>query len=438
MKTVYATSIRAVFNLCVSTMLGAELLKSPHANATPVFNDVFFAEQHSDNESIIRRIIHSEAFYRPWAMLAHYLGYGWCGGNSNGNMSVGKEFDYRRIRSRLDDISMSDNQYRYMLSARFDPEGPSGYWSDKRFRMAFTNLQWLTESKDLLMGTPQLFDRKPIKVVTVLLENDSDQIDTAVANLKYDASVSWSKADKISVSGKVTVAQKFKAGLPLLGETETSIGVEMAAGADWTTTNGYSATTSQTAEYRATLPPRSKRQITLTLFEQNASIPYESNMYLKYDAELFGFLRFTGNALENHPTHRPFVLTKFGGKDGLSAPQDLLSQYKNPETSSWDWRWVTNTYTRNRLEHQINAISKRKFRQQFSGVFTTSNSTGYQITASQIEPLGKKKEITAKLLPSQGIHYTLLSDLMVPNGKASNLRFSIHREARSASSASPF
>ncbi|WP_420912608.1 aerolysin family beta-barrel pore-forming toxin [Chromobacterium sphagni] len=33
-----------------------------------------------DNESTIRKIVTSDSFFKPWASLAHYLGYGWTGG----------------------------------------------------------------------------------------------------------------------------------------------------------------------------------------------------------------------------------------------------------------------------------------------------------------------------------------------------------------------
>lgn len=410
------------------------------ADTVPSFGDVLFTEMSSDNEATIRKIVTSDAFFQPWAYLAHYLGYGWVGGNTNGNTLVGREFEYRRIDTLLDNLSMPDNKYRYMQNARYDPKGPGGYWADKRFRMAFSNIQWMMEPDSLKLGTPQLFDKKPLRVVTVLLENHSDQTDTGVANLKYDSTVSWSKADKISVSGKVTLTTKFKTGLPIIGESETSIGVEVASGADWTTTNGTSTTTSQTAEYRAVLPPRSKRLITLTLFEQKANIPYTSNMFMTYEAELYNFLRYSDNALNGHPSNRPFYLAKFGGKDGLNGAQDLLSQYLNPETSKWDWPWLVNRYSRGTVEYYIGAIAKRKFRQQFTGVFSAVDSTGYTVTASNPEPLptvATRSQGAAGRM-SGNIRYTVLSGMQDVPGRLQNLSFSLQAASDKPSAATPF
>ncbi|MEN3032186.1 aerolysin family beta-barrel pore-forming toxin [Chromobacterium amazonense] len=428
--------------LPVAVLLVAHQQPAWAADTVPQFSDVIYTEMSPDNESTIQKIVTSDAFFKPWAYLAHYMGYGWVGGNTNGNTAVGKEFEYRRIDTMLDNLSMPDNKYRYMMNAKYDPKGPGGYWADKRFRMAFSNIQWMMEPDDMKLGTPELYNKKPLKVVNVLLENFSDQSDTGVANIKYDSTVSWSKADKISVSGKVTVTNKFSAGLPLIGGAESSVAVEIASGADWTTTNGTSNTTSQTAEYRAVLPPKSKRMITLTLFEQKANIPYTSKMYLTYEAELYNFLRYSDNALNGHPSNRPYYLAKFGGKDGLNGAQDLLSQYLNPATSKWDWPWAVNQYSRGTIEYYIGSISKRKFKQQFTGVFTAVDSTAYTVTAGPVEPLSSQA-LTARsanlgAAAAGGIQYRVVGgDLKDVPGKIKNLRISVDKPKAAPSAASP-
>ncbi|AXE31706.1 hypothetical protein DK842_18430 [Chromobacterium phragmitis] len=413
------------------------------ADTVPQYSDVLFSDMSPDNESTIQKIVTSSSFFQPWANLAHFMGYGWVGGNTNQNTLVGKEFEYRRIDTMLDNLSMPDNKYRYMMNARYDPNGPGGYWADKRFRIAFSNIQWMMEPDDMKLDAPQLYNKKPIKVVTVLLENYGNETDTGVANLKYDSTVSWSKADKIAVSGKVTVTNKWSAGLPLIGGAESSVAVEIASGADWTTTNGTSTTTSQTAEYRAVLPAKSKRLITLTLFEQKANIPYSSRMFMTYDAELYNFLRYSDNALNGHPSNRPFYLAKFGGKDGLNGAQDLLSQYLNPATSKWDWPWAVNQYSKSTIENTIGAISKRKFKQQFTGVFTAVDSTGYTISAGPVEPLEAKSAAlsapSARSATAQvGLQYRVLGDLNDVSGKVKNLRFSFGKGQAKPSAATPF
>jgi|GEM_PF-1030486 len=410
-------------------------------DTVPIFDDVVFETMSPDNESTIRKVLTSEQFYLPWAYLAHDLGYGWVGGNTNGNNAVGKEFDYRRVQTRLDDPKVPDNKYRYVFSGRYDPKGPGGYWADKRFRMAFSNIQWLMEPGSLELDDPQLYDKKPIKEVTVLLENYSDQTDTGIATLSYNSTVAWSKVDTLFVSSGIVMTNSLKVGLPLVAEAETSVSVDIGAGESWSEMNSNSTTTGQSATYNATLPAKSKRLIKLTLFEQKANIPYTSDTFMSYDAELYNFLRWSGNGLNGHPDKRPFYLAQFGGKDGLNAPEDLLLQYRNPEISAWDWPWLIKKYSRNTIENYIGAIAKRKFRQKFSGTFTAVDSTDYIITAGDTQPL-KTAGYRAKAMAPGGISYKVLSDLDDVPGKVENLQFSViqneEMEAIPSPDSSPF
>jgi hypothetical protein len=401
----------------------------PGIDTVPKFDDILFVDMSPDEEATIAKILTSESFFMPWARLADYLGYGWVGGNTNGNREVGREMEYRRIQSTLDNF-MPDNEYRYMFNAKYDPEHPDGYWAEHRFRMAFSKIQWMMEPESLKLGDPLVYDKKPIKVVTALLENYSNLPDTGVATLSYSSTVSWSKTDSVSVNSKISITKSMKFGIPLVAEDETSVSVEVGQGENWSTTNGGSTTTSETAEYRAIMPPRSQRLITLILFEQKADVPYRANMFMSYNAELYNFLRWSGNGLRGHPDNRPFYLAKFGGaKDGLNAPQDLLSQYINPAISMWDWQWVTNEFCTNRVQNRIGEIAKRKFRQQFSGVFTALDSTHYKIIAGEAKPLDQKGKT------STGMTYRLLSDLRSVPGQVENLHFSLKRPS---SSISPF
>ncbi|MGC0155140.1 aerolysin family beta-barrel pore-forming toxin [Chromobacterium vaccinii] len=398
--------------------------------------DVLYTEQSVDNESTIRKIITDYRFHSPWAEIAYYLGYAYVGGNTHPNTYEDRQFEYRRIDTQLDDLRTPATGYRYMLNSKYDPNGPAadGYWADKRFRIAFLNIQWKSMPDDVKLEEPQLYSKKPIKTINILLENYGKSDDEGVATLRYESMISWSKADKTSVNGKVTLTNKWSAGLPLIGGTEAAVEVAIEAGADWTTTNGTNTAIGQSAEYRAKLPSRTKRLITLTLYEQKADIPYTSKMFMIYDVELYNFLRYSGNALNGHPTDRPFYLGKFGGRDGLNAGQDLLSQYHNPETSPWDWPWVLDEYSHSGTEYFLNLIAKRKFKQQFSGVFTAVDSSSYTITAGPAVPLPANEGIAAP----GGIQYRVLSDISDVPGKVRNLRFKMSQPQAKPSSASPF
>ncbi|OHX19842.1 hypothetical protein BI344_16475 [Chromobacterium sphagni] len=354
---------------------------------------------------------------------------------------MGKEFDYQRIDTMLDNLALPDTKYRYMMKAKYDPNGPGGYWADKRFRMAFSNIQWMMGPEDMKLEAPQLYNKKPIKVVTVLLENYSDQSDTGVANLKYDSTVSWSKADKVAVSGKVTLTNKYNAGLPLIGGVESSVAVEIAPAPTGPPPMAPAAPPRK--------PPNIGRYCRLKAKADHADAvraegqySYASNMFMTYEAELYNFLRYSDNALNGHPSDRRFYLAKFGGKDGLTGAQDLLSQYLNPETSKWDWPWAVNQYSRSTIEYYIGAIAKRKFKQKFTGVFTAIDSTGYTINAGPVEPLPAQAAPGANVARSpaitSGIRYTVLSDMKDIAGSVKNLRFTLNKDQAKPSAVSPF
>ncbi|AUH51101.1 hypothetical protein CXB49_09895 [Chromobacterium sp. ATCC 53434] len=402
-------------------------------DTVPAYPDLIFDEPSLDNESTIRKIITNEKFFKHWTELADMLGYGWVGGNTNQNEEVGSEMEYRRIDTRLDDLSISDSRRRYMFNSKYDPNGPGGYWADKRFRMAFLNIQWETTPDDLVLMASRRHDKQPIKTIKVLLENHGDIDDSTVANLNYESAVAWSKVDNITVNGPVTVARPWNASLPLGDSEGSSVAVKINADADWITASDHKETVSQSAEYQVQLPARSKREITLTLYEQRADTPYTSMIYITYDAELYNFLRYGGNALNGHPTDRPFYLGKFGGYDGLNATRDLLSQYLRPANSKWDWPWLISQHNRNMVENQIGMITKRKFKQRFDGVFTVAASTGYVVTAGPAESLPNNG-----LSASRGIHYRLLSDMSDVAAKVQKLRFTLSKPEAQPSSASPF
>ncbi len=64
------------------------------------------------------------------------------------------------------------------------------------------------------------------------------------------------------------------------------------------------------------MPPRTKREITITFFKQMADIPYTSQMYMDYDLTYENFLRWSGNARTEHPTNRPWEVYTFGDRNG--------------------------------------------------------------------------------------------------------------------------
>jgi hypothetical protein len=407
----------------------------PGVDTVPKFKDVLFTDKSPDNEATIAKILTSDSFFLPWAQLAHYLGYGWVWGNTNGNTEVGREFEFRRIRGPLDTLEPNDqdDEYRYMFQAKYDPRYRREITDPIRFRIAFSKIEWMMQPESLERGKLKNYPKKPIKVTTWLFKNRGDKEITGEAQLAYSATSSWSKMDSTFVFGVITLTHTLKFNLPPFGENQTSISVQVGGGKNWATTEGNSTTTSQLAKAEVSLPPRSQQLVRIILFEEKVDVPYTANMFMDYQAELYNFL-WPDNALGSHPRKVTFYLAKFGDeKEKLTAPQDLLSQYISPHISAWDWQWVSDHHCTNHLERQIGLIAKRKFRQQFKGVFEGVEAGVYGVDVGKIEPLKEKGAGT-------GLTYNLVEgDTKDVPGKVENLHFSFQdKHTLPSSSVSPF
>ncbi|MDE1464454.1 aerolysin family beta-barrel pore-forming toxin [Spartinivicinus poritis] len=342
----------------------------------PSFQDKLYANH--DATSLKWNIVSDQAFHQPLAFLAHYLGYGWTGGTASQYVGEDLAVQYNSANS-------------YTISARYNSNDPHAdeYWADKRLKMNIDNIKFFTNPDSLTLGEPQVYDRKPLRTYVAVVRNFASTEDMAIADLKYDQKVSWSKQDNFSFTEKIGVEKTFKAGLPILG-AGIKITAEFSATQGWNETNGNEQVTSQVAQYRATIPPKSKRTIYLTLFEQKSDIPYQSKMYMNYNVTYSNFLRWSGNARNDHPKDRPFFDYTFGNRNNLNGSEDIIDQYLHHDIkgySRWDWPWMINEYGKSSVEQVLGKISKRRFGAQLNGKFMTVDGTQYNIDAGPDIPL---------------------------------------------------
>ncbi|ASP38825.1 aerolysin family beta-barrel pore-forming toxin [Bacterioplanes sanyensis] len=356
-------------------------LMSPVVAASPAddiadFGDKLYAQQ--DAASLKYSIISDPDFHKPLAYMAHFMGYAWCGGT--GSSYVGDDFHISQI-----------NQNQYRLQARYDANDANagGYRANERLKMDISNIRFITNPGELELGEPQVYDREPIKTVTYVVRNEGDTDDTKVATLSYNETESWSKQDNFSFSETIGITNSYEFGLKLFGG-KTEIKAEFSADQGWSETEGNSDTVSQSAQYRAIVPARSKREITITFFKQKADIPYQSKMHMDYHVTYENFLRWGGNARHDHPTDRPWEKYTFGGRNQLNAAEDMLDQYLHrhiPGYSHWDWQWMLNEHGKDSLRWALGASSKQRFVVPMSGKFTTVDASQYNITAGPAIPL---------------------------------------------------
>ncbi|WP_189388223.1 aerolysin family beta-barrel pore-forming toxin [Bacterioplanes sanyensis] len=342
----------------------------------PDYADKVYAQQ--DSASLKYSIISDPDFHQPLAYMAHFLGFGWCGGT--GSQHVGEDF-----------AIYQDDASQYTLKARYNSDDPyaDGYRADERLTMTVSDIRFVTNPGELQLGEPQVYDREPIKTVTYVIKNQGDTTDTQVATLSYNETESWSKQDDFSFTETIGITNTYEFGLKLFG-AKSEIKAEFSASQGWSETEGSSNTVSQSAQYRALVPPRSKREITITFFKQKADIPYQSTMFMDYNLTYENFLRWGGNARQDHPTDRPWEMYTFGGRNQLSAAEDMLDQYQHkhiPGYGPWDWDWMLEKYSENSVRWALGSISKRRYIVPMTGKFTTVDAGQYNITAGPAIPL---------------------------------------------------
>ncbi|MBU2706161.1 aerolysin family beta-barrel pore-forming toxin [Zooshikella marina] len=375
MQTPYKTnSVPLVF--LVSAAIASSAVYGTVKDDIPSYQDKLYAMQ--DSESLKWSILNDSEFHKPLAYLADYLGYGWCGGTASQYVGEDMEVEYNSSNS-------------YSINARYNRNDPyaSGYWADRRLKMNISDIKFITLPSTLVLGAPQVYDRQPLRTYVAVIRNFGSTTDTAVADLKYDQKTSWSKQDNYSFTEKIGIEKEFKAGLPILG-ANVKINAEFSATQGWNETNGKEQTTTQVAQYRASLPPKSKRTIYLTLFEQKADIPYTSKMYMNYNIQFSNFLRWSGNAKANHPDNRPQFDYTFGNRRNLSGPEDILDQYLHHDIKGygpWDWPWMMNKYGKNSVSWVLGQVTKKRYGSTLSGKFMTVDGSQYNIDAGPDEPL---------------------------------------------------
>ncbi len=342
----------------------------------PNYNDKLYPQR--DAASLKYSIISDSDFHRPLAYMAHFMGFAWCGGT--GSAYVGEDFQITQN---------SSNQYT--LQARYNSNDPhaEGYRASERLKMTLSDIRFITNPGELQLGEPQVYDREPIKTVTYVVKNEGDTADTQVATLTYNETESWSKQDDFSFTETIGITNTYEFGLKLFGG-KTEIKAEFSANQGWSETQGSSDTVSQSAQYRAIVPPRSKREITITFFKQKADIPYQSNMFMDYHLTYENFLRWGGNARQDHPTNRPWEVYTFGGRNQLNAAEDMLDQYLHkhiPGYGPWDWDWMLQEHGNDSIRWALGSISKRRYVVPMTGKFTTVDASQYNITAGPAIPL---------------------------------------------------
>lgn len=299
-----------------------------------------FPDQHvEDSTDIIEyKITNSEHFIKPISLLAHYLGYGWVGGNNS--QYVGKDMVARQEGDRI--IVQGNN------------EGDcEGYWCEKKTKLIFSDFKYTMDGDSFHIpgGTGAIVtepsDEEPL-VLTGKIVNLSDRDQMFVGHIIKDMNTNWSKTNTHGFSYAVGLESEFT--VPVVGKAKVShtFGTDHS----WGNTNGGSDTTQVKAEVRATVPARSVMPFVVTLQSGKVTFPYQASVIVSYDVTLEGFLRYrdegadpkkAGHAHPSPPSgDRPdYSYTFTVGRATTDQRRDIDHQWTHrgyfQEEGWWDW-----------------------------------------------------------------------------------------------------
>ncbi|KGM96832.1 aerolysin family beta-barrel pore-forming toxin [Clostridium botulinum] len=367
--------------LCTSFIAAQCLTVVPHVQA---FASTNFASEtynmqgnktsinmfaYEDNEDLKAKIIQNPDFITNWAMIADTFGFAWCGGTA-GSM-VGENFEFSREEESGKPV--------YYLKARYNSNDPyaQGYRANERLVMKITNTRFVIDESSIKLGKPKVKKISPLSSQSADVVNPNKTDAKLTGGFTYTTSQTISKTDNFKFGEKIGVKTSFKVGIPFLADNKIETNFEISAEQGWSQTNSNVETKQATTSYMSTVAPKTKKTIFLDVLRKQSDVPYEAKIYMEYDIEFTGFLKYTENARKDHPTDRPTISFKLGGKNGMSAVEHLKDLYKHRNIngySQWDWKWIENNrnYSFSSIYKDLNTVY---YGGEMSGVFTNVNGT---------------------------------------------------------------
>ncbi|WDV45000.1 aerolysin family beta-barrel pore-forming toxin [Clostridiaceae bacterium M8S5] len=350
---------------------------SPISHYTPAYFTF------TDEEDLKRNIINSPDFIKYHAYLAHYMGFGWCGGTAS--QYVGEDFSFRKDGNN------------YILQANYNKNDPhsGGYWADKRLKMTISNVRFYIDTDSLTLGDEKVTTLDPVMLQSFKAVNKGDTEDTANVSFTYTKGQTVSNSFTYSFEEGIQVNSTAKIDV-LFVSASLNYGWSFKAGQSWTNGTETASSTSVTTGYNTAVPAKSSRTVKLMSFKTKSDVPYTANIYMDYDITFSGFLRWGGNARSDHPTNRPFVNITFGEGD-KTAQEQIKDIYEHRDIngySNWDWSWMENEFGADNVKIVVSQICRPKGA-HVDGKFTCIDGTHVEIVADDPIPLTDEELATS-------------------------------------------
>jgi len=267
------------------------------------------------------------------ALLAHYLGYGWCA--SCRAQYVGEDF-----------VRNGDSWHA-------DKKGPcNGYKSDHRLKMHYRDFSF--GIKNIQYGNPVRQSLNPQNFYSGVLRNDDASPATVslersvetVRTVSHTTTSTWQASHELGIEINYTP--------PPTGGVGGSVSYKFGYQHGETTTDSESNTQKRTFKIATskTLPAHTKTNWKIMVAKTRTTISYTATIIAKFSAELDGFMRwgggYNGASTNYHNSHRGSgsraqVNYKFGS---ASTPfYTELKRQSQQNQAPWQWHNMKQKYS---------------------------------------------------------------------------------------------
>ncbi|XP_059142606.1 uncharacterized protein LOC131930211 [Physella acuta] len=267
------------------------------------------------------------------ALLAHYMGYGWCSGC--------------RAEYVGEDFRLQDTTWYADKSGRCD-----GYKSDQRLNMAFAD--WSYVIKEIRYGTPVIQELTPETLDSGTVYNNDPtsatktitRTETSVRSVTHTTSNTFKDSHEIGVevsykppsaTGGAGIAATYKFKYESDSTTTDSTNNQQ--------TNTFTVSTSKT------LAPNSAARWSFVITKTRQSVAYTAVILVRCSAELLGFLRWGGGASNPDTNYhyqyrgsgdRPTFNYKFG--DASLPFYTAIKRQSDSNARPWLWSDMINAH----------------------------------------------------------------------------------------------
>ncbi|MCC5518725.1 aerolysin family beta-barrel pore-forming toxin [Vibrio splendidus] len=312
----------------------------------------------NNNLDVQRALVRDNAnFIRPLSYLAHNLGYAWVGGDNA--RYVGQDMATKPLNNGWEVKGNND-------------ESCAGDRCNEKTSITVDNFAYTLDNTSFLHGSITETDQELIETVSAYAINDSAQPKQIVVDLHFEQSTQWSKTQHFDLADSVVIDETFH--WPQVGKTEVRVALE--EGQRFSDTNNGSRFEPTDLQAIITVPANSVLPFQVEFLRSTISYPYRIKTSMSYDVNFTGFLRYSGNALNSHPTNRPTVSHTFTmgttSEDQANIRYQWDHRYIPGEMKWWDWSWAINTNGLSSMQYAAGA-SVRPFYTYVSGQFSAES-----------------------------------------------------------------